>query len=127
MPRLLMVTEQGEKVKRDREMRINGFYQYTNKDGEVKKVRNVKFESTGVKDLGDGHVIWRKIDKNGQPTNIFAEQFIPNMPWAVGKWFIRLNGGMILERHPELKVETEKSKTMSDSEYIAYLHSTYHG
>lgn len=104
-------------------MKATGFYQYT-KNGTLKTTKAV-FESTGVK-MEDNHVIWRKI-KDGKPTNVFAEQFQPNMPWAFGKWFIKLNGGTVLEQHPELKVETNTSKAMTDSEYITFLKEAYNG
>ena len=104
-------------------MRANGFYQFMNKDGELKACR-AEFESTGIKE-DDGHVIWRRI-KNGKPTNTFAVQNRPNMPWAIGRWFLKMNGGVVIEEHPELKVETDKSRTMTDSEYIELLKSQYY-
>ena len=82
-------------------MTVKGFYQYE-KDGEMKVCANVKFESTGIK-LENGKVLWQKI-KNGKRTNRFAEQFNPNMPWAHGKWFQKLNTEAILSKHPELRV-----------------------
>lgn len=83
-------------------MTLSGFYQYE-KDGEVKTCRNVRFESTGVKE--DGKIIWRKISKEGKRTNKFAEQFIPNVPWAFGKWFCKISTKYVLEKHPELQIE----------------------
>lgn len=104
-------------------MRLTGFFQKI-KNGEIKTYKNVTFESTGIKDCmyENGKVIWRKINKDGTPSNVFAEQFQPNVPWAYGKWFIKVDSGSILEKHPELKVETETSKNMTDAEYIQFLH-----
>lgn len=82
-------------------MRINGFYQYE-KDG-VTKTCKAKFESTGIR-LENGKVLWQKI-KNGKLVNRFAEQFNPNMPWAYGKWFQKLDTETVLAEHPELRVE----------------------
>ena len=66
-------------------------------------------------------VLWRKVSKDSTKKNIFAEQFVPNVPWAQGKWFVKLNAGVILEQHPELFVDTPKSLTMSYEDYIQYL------
>ena len=102
-------------------MIVNGMYQWV-QDGELKCCRSA-FQSTGLK-TEDGKVIWQKLH-NGKRQNIFAEQFRPNVPWATGRWFMKMNGGIILEQHPEFKVETERSKTMSDAEYIQYLKNTF--
>lgn len=106
-------------------MTIAGFYQRVYK-GELKTTRNARFESTGVKNEY-GKAIWRKINKDGTPSNVFAEQFHPDTPWAVGKWFCKIDGGCVLEKHPELKVETERTAQMTHEEYCEYLHSTYEG
>ena len=83
-------------------MIVKGFYQFE-KNGELKTAGNVRFENTGVKE--DGKVIWRKISRDGKRTNKFAEQFNPNMPWAMGKWFQKKNTEAVLKDHPELKIE----------------------
>lgn len=103
-------------------MTVTGFYEKENANGEVKRFKNISFESTGVK-FEDGKVIWRKLNKDGTRSNIFAEQFEPDMPWITGKWFLKVRSSRVLEKHPELKVETETSKTMSNEEYIEYLRS----
>ena len=84
-------------------MILRGFYQFE-KDGAVKTARNVRFENTGVK-WENGKVIWRKISKEGKRTNKFAEQFEPNMPWAIGKWFIKVDTEAVQHSHPELMIE----------------------
>lgn len=106
-------------------MTVTGFYQKTNEQGEVKAIRNVRFESTGIKE--NGKVIWRRLYKDGSPSNIFAEQFNPNVPWKVGKWFLQINSAPVLRKYPQLKLETEKSKTMTDEEYLEFLNSRYFG
>lgn len=106
-------------------MIVNGIFQRMNENGEVKNMRT-RFESTGVKNEY-GKVIWRRIKKDGTPTNVFAEQFEPNVPWAVGKWFCKINGAEVLRKNPELKVETENSKGLSDEEFLQLLESHYHG
>lgn len=109
-------------------MTRTGYFQKVNENGEVKKYRNVMFESTGVDHPYEkGHKIWRKLHKDGTPTNTFAIQFQPNVPWMVGSWFCVIDGGCVLEKYPQLKVETERSKTMTDIEYIDFLHSRYFG
>lgn len=106
-------------------MRQTGFFQKRDVEtNEVKRYKNVRFESTGFK-FDDGHVIWRKLNNDGSPSNIFAIQFHPNVPWAFGNWFTMVDGGVILEEHPQLKVETERSKTMSHEEYCKFLSSRY--
>ena len=105
-------------------MVVSGIFQKMTESGEVKNVR-ARFESTGIKE--HGKVIWRKLNKDGTPSNVFAEQFEPNVPWAVGKWFIKVNSAVVLRNYPQLKVETEKSKTMSDEEYLQFLDSRYFG
>lgn len=105
-------------------MKVTGFYQRTVK-GEIKTTKNAHFESTGIKE--NGKVIWRKINKDGTPSNVFAEQFQPDVPWAFGKWFCKIDGGYVLEKHPELKVETERTSQMTHQEYLEFLHSTYEG
>lgn len=105
-------------------MKVNGIFQKMTENGEVKNYR-ATFESTGIKEYNK--VIWRKLNKDGTPSNVFAEQFEPNMPWAVGKWFIKINSAIILQKYPELKVETERSKRMTDDEYIEFLNSRYFG
>ena len=104
-------------------MIANGTYEWI-KGGERKRC-HATFESTGIKDELTGKVLWRKFSKEGRPQNIFAEQFRPEVPWAVGRWFVKMNGGVILEMYPQLKVETERSKSMTDAEYIQYLKDTY--
>lgn len=95
------------------------------KNGELHRVR-ARFESTGCHDKYEsGKVIWRKLRADGKPSNTFAIQCVPNVPWAMGKWFGKMDGGWVLENFPQLKQETEKSKEMTDEEYIAYLHSRY--
>ena len=103
-------------------MKVNGIFEKVTETGEIKRTRAV-FESTGIKD--NGKVIWRKIKKDGTKSNIFAEQFVPNVPWATGKWFIKLNGAVVLKDYPQLKVYTERSKAMSDEEYLEFLNSRY--
>ena len=99
-----------------------------NESGEVKRYRNVTFESTGVDNPCErGHKIWRMINKDGTPSNVFAVLFQPNVPWAFGNWFCMIDGGWVLTKYPQLKVETERSKTMSDKEYTDYLSSNYFG
>lgn len=105
-------------------MKVNGIFERMTESGEIKRVRTT-FESTGIKE--HGKVIWRKLNKDGTPSNIFAEQFEPNVPWAVGKWFLKVNSADVLRQHPHLKVETERSKTMTDEEYLAFLDSRYFG
>lgn len=105
-------------------MKVNGIYERLDENGKVKRTRAV-FESTGVYE--GGKVIWRKIKKDGTPSNIFAEQFEPDVPWAVGKWFAARNGAEVLRSFPQLKVETERSAAMSDEEYLAFLDSRYFG
>jgi hypothetical protein len=94
------------------------------KDGEIKNYSGARFENTGVKD-DLGKVIWRKLRKDGQPSNIFAEQFRPDAPWVSGKWFFMLDAGMILEEHPELKQPTEKALSMSHEDYCRALSEKY--
>lgn len=106
-------------------MIVNGIFQRIVESGEVKNTRT-RFESTGIKNMY-GKVIWRRINKDGTPSNIFAEQFEPDVPWAVGKWFVKVNSAEVLRRHPQLKVETERSKMMSDEEYLQFLDSRYFG
>lgn len=116
------ITERvNERKEGNTKMIVNGKYQYI-KNGE-RKCCMANFENTGVKNEY-GKVIWRKITK-GQKTNIFAEQFIPDVPWATGKWFCKISGASVLERHPELKVETERSARMADDEYIEYLRENF--
>lgn len=105
-------------------MRANGIFERINEDGQAKRSR-ATFESTGVYE--DGKVIWRKLNKDGTPSNIFAEQFEPNVPWAVGKWFCKRNSADVLRSFPQLKVETERSKSMTDEEYLEFLDSRYFG
>ena len=107
-------------------MTVTGYFERMNEQGEVKRYKNIRFESTGIKNHY-GKVIWRKLKKDGTPLNIFAEQFVPNMPYIVGKWFIVLNGADVLRNHPELKVETERSATMTDEQYLEFLDSRYFG
>jgi len=107
-------------------MTVVGYFEKMNEQREVKRFRNIHFESTGVKNEY-GKIIWRKLNKDGTPSNIFAEQFVPDMPWLVGKWFCKINGASVLRKHPELKVETERSKTMSDEEYFEFLDSKFFG
>ena len=104
-------------------MTVTGFFEKMNEQGEVKTSKNVRFESTGIKE--NGKVIWRKLNKDGTPSNIFAEQFKPNVPWAYGKWFIKVNSAVVLRKYPQLKVETERSKTMTDEEYLEFLNSRH--
>lgn len=105
-------------------MKANGIFEKMTEQGEIKRIR-ATFESTGIKE--DGKVIWRKLSKDGKPTNVFAEQFQPDMPWAVGKWFLKVNSAVVLRKYPQLKIETEKSKLMSDDEYLQFLDSRYFG
>ena len=107
-------------------MTVTGYFEKMNEQGEVKRFRNIRFESTGIKNEY-GKVIWRKLNKDGTPSNVFAEQFEPNMPYVTGKWFIKINSATVLRKHPELKVETERSKTMTDAEYLEFLESRYFG
>ena len=94
-----------------------------NEHGEIKTFKNVRFTSTGIKE--NGKVIWRKLNKDGTKSNIFAEQFKPNVPWSYGKWFIIVNSATVLRNYPNLKVETERSATMTDEQYLAFLDSRY--
>lgn len=105
-------------------MVLHGIYERMTEQGEVKRTR-ANFENTGIKE--NGKVIWRKLRKDGTPSNIFAEQFEPNVPWAVGKWFLQINSADVLREYPQLKVETEKSKAMTDEEYLKYMNSRYFG
>jgi hypothetical protein len=105
-------------------MTLNGIFEKMTEQGETKRVR-ASFENTGIKE--NGKVIWRKLNKDGTPSNIFAEQFEPNVPWACGKWFCKVNSAVVLRNYPQLKVETERSKTMTDEEYLAFLDSRYFG
>lgn len=105
-------------------MTVNGIFERLNEQGERKRTRTM-FASTGIKKAGK--VIWRKLKKDGTPSNIFAEQFIPNVPWATGKWFLQVNSATILREFPQLKVETERSKTMTDEQYLEFLDSRYFG
>lgn len=107
-------------------MQVKGFYQRKNENGEIKTTSNVIFVSTGKK-TRDGKVIWRKVKKDGTLSNIFAEQFHPNTPWAFGKWFCNVDGGAIIREFPELKVKTEISEQMSHEEYCVYLSGKYYG
>ena len=84
-------------------MILKGFYRFE-KDGEIHNCRNVRFENTDAK-WDNGKVIWRKISKDGKRTNIFAEQFNPDMPWCHGKWFCKIGTEYVLRDHPELKIE----------------------
>lgn len=107
-------------------MKRTGYFRKGNENGEVKTYRNVQFESTGIDHpYENGHKIWRKLNKDGTPNNVFAVQFQPDVPWACGNWFIMIDGGWVLENFPQLKVETERSKTMTDKEYIEFLSSRY--
>jgi hypothetical protein len=109
-------------------MTRTGYFQKANESGEVKRFRNVTFESTGVDSPYErGHKIWRKINKDGTPSNVFALQFQPDVPWAVGGWFCMIDGGWVLKHFPQLKVETERSKEMTDEEYIDFLSSRFFG
>lgn len=101
-------------------MTVRGIFQ-TERDGEIKRYRNVRFENTGIK-WTDGKVIWRRILKDGTPTNTFAEQY----HCAGLRFFYETVSGQILKDHPELKVETEKSKAMSHDDYCDYLIAMYH-
>ena len=105
-------------------MIVNGIFQRLTESGELKNTRT-RFESTGIKE--HGKVIWRRNNKDGTPSNVFAEQFDPDVPWAVGKWFIKINSADVLRSYPQLKVETEKSKAMTDEEYLEFLNSRYFG
>lgn len=105
-------------------MTVNGIFERMTEQGEVKRSR-ARFESTGIKE--HGKVIWRKLNKDGTPSNVFAEQFEPNVPWAYGKWFCKVNSAVVLQAYPQLKVETERSKTMTDEEYLQFLDSRYFG
>lgn len=109
-------------------MQRTGYYRKANENGEVKTFRNVTFESTGIDHPYEkGHKIWRRIKKDGTPCNEFAVQFQPDVPWAMGSWFCKIDGGWVLNNFPQLKVETEMSKTMTDKEYKEYLSSRYYG
>lgn len=104
--------------------RESGFFQRM-VEGEVKRYRGARFESTGAKNEV-GKIIWRKLRKDGKPSNIFAEQFRPELPWLQeGKWFVQVDGGVILSRYPELKQDTEKALTMSHEEYCKALSEQY--
>lgn len=109
-------------------MKKTGYFQTMNENGEIKRYRNALFESTGIDHPGEkGHKIWRKLNKDGKPSNTFAIQFRPDLPWICGDWFCMIDGGWVLTRFPQLKLETERSKTMTDEEYIAFLSSRYFG
>lgn len=86
-------------------MTKKGTYQTHNKAGEKVVYYGVRFESTG-KTYCD-KIVWRKIAKDGTPTNIFAEQCTANLPWVSGAFFYRLSRKeteQILEQHPELYI-----------------------
>lgn len=106
-------------------MIVTGFFRRITKDGEPVDRANARFESTG-RTYEDGKVIWRKIAKDGTRTNIFAEQFNPRMPWIKGKWFIKVDGGVILRQYPELKAESENAKKMTHEEYCKFLSDNYY-
>lgn len=106
-------------------MTVRGFYRRVDQNGEIKNSRDVKFENTGYK-FDDGKVIWRKLGKDGSKLNIFAEQFNPELPWMVGKWFCKVDGGAVLREHPDLKVESERTASMSHEEYCAHLSANYY-
>ena len=106
-------------------MTVNGIFQRMTESGEVKNTRT-RFESTGIKNEY-GKIIWRRINKDNTPSNIFAEQFEPDVPWAVGKWFVKVNSADVLRKHPQLKVETKNSKAMTDEQYLEFLDSRYFG
>lgn len=108
-------------------MTKTGYFRKVNENGEIKNYRNARFESTGIDHPFERNKIWRKINKDGTPSNVFALQFRPDVPWMFGDWFVMIDGGWVLENFPQLKVETERSKEMSDAEYIEYLHSRYFG
>lgn len=109
-------------------MTRTGYFRKTNENGEVKTYRNVTFESTGISSKYDGNrKVWRRLHKDGTPSNVFAFQFQPDVPWAMGSWFIMIDGGWVLHQYPQLKVETERSKTMTDKEYIDFLSSRFFG
>ena len=105
-------------------MTVNGIFERMTEQGEVKRTK-ASFENTGIKE--HGKVIWRKLNKDGTPSNVFAEQFEPNVPWAYGKWFCKVNSAVVLRAYPQLKVETERSKAMTDEEYLQFLDSRYFG
>ena len=107
-------------------MRKKGYFRRVNESGEVKNFRDVMFESTGINHpFEKNHKIWRKIKKDGTPLNVFAIQFQPDLPWVCGDWFVMIDGGWVISQFPQLKIETEKSKTMTDDEYIAFLSSKF--
>ena len=71
----------------------------------MKTAHGVKFESTGVQ-LENGKMLWRKIDKKtNQRTNKFAEQFRPDLPWAYGTWFLKIDTEWVLNKYPELEIK----------------------
>ena len=107
-------------------MTKKGFFRKVNENGEIKTFKDVMFESTGVDHpFEKNHKIWRRIKKDGTPSNVFAIQFKPDLPWAFGDWFIMIDGGWVIREFPQLKIETEISKTMTDQEYIDLLSSKY--
>lgn len=105
-------------------MRVTGIFEKMTENNEVRRTRST-FESTGIYD--HGKVIWRKIHKDGTPSNIFAEQFEPNVPWATGKWFCKIDSSIVLRNYPQLKVETKNSASMTDEQYLEFLASRYFG
>jgi len=106
-------------------MKVTGFYQMISKEGEIKRYRGISFESTEKK-FSDGKVIWQKVGKDGSRHNVFCEQFIPDVPWLPrGKWFIEVDAGWVLQEYPTLKVETERSKSMTDKEYTDWLSKSF--
>ena len=102
-------------------MTVTGIYAWI-KNGELKKHTGT-FESTGIK-MEDGKVLWRRI-KDGKRTNTFCEQIRPLVPWATGRWFMKMNGGKVLETYPELFVDTELSLKMSYEAYVQHLKDTF--
>lgn len=94
--------------------------------GEIKNYANVCFENTGINHpYENDHKIWRKLKQDGRPSNVFAIQFRPNVPWMTGNFFVMIDGGWVIKNYPQLKIETERSRQMTDEQYIEYLSSTY--
>lgn len=107
-------------------MTKKGYFKKKIESGEIKNYANVRFESTGIDHpYENNHKIWRKLKKDGTPTNIFAIQFRPNVPWMTGNWFVMIDGGWVIKNFPQLKVNTEKSQQMTDEQYIEFLSSKY--
>lgn len=101
-------------------MTIRGIFQ-TERNGEIARYTGFRFVHTGIK--YHDKVIWRRLKKDGTPTNCFCEQY--KDPYGMGSFFYELNSGGILRIYPELKVSSPKSDKMSHEEYCEWLERQY--